>query len=105
WQAQTQGSVMAFSAEPLPGGSGYRVGGAATRMRIAQVGIGSNQGIWGLSKAMTNAIYRVLGIPHNSPALVRRRKRVLTAIANAGTVLGSAPGQRSLPEEGDRASA
>jgi hypothetical protein len=104
WQAQIQGSVMTFSAEPLRGTSGYRVGGAATKMRIAQVGIGSNQGIWGLSKAISNAIYRVLGIPHNSPALVRRRKRVLNAIANAGTVLNSDPGQIS-PEPTNRASA
>lgn len=104
WQAQIQGSVMAFSAEPLPDGSGYRVGGAATKMRVAQVRYGSNQGIWGLSKAISNAIYRLLGIPHNSPALVRRRKRVLNAIANAGTIIGSAPGQIS-PGETDRASA
>lgn len=60
-------------------------------MRVAQNHIGSNQGIWGLSKAITNAIFRMLGIPHNSPALVRRRKRVLRAIADAGTVLESAP--------------
>jgi hypothetical protein len=95
---------MAFSVEPLPDGSGYRVGGAATKMRIAQVRYGSNQGIWGLSKAISNAIYRMMGIPHNSPALVRRRKRVLNAIANAGTIIGSAPGQIS-PGETDRASA
>lgn len=91
WHAQIQGSVMAFRAEPLPGGSGYRVGGAATKMKIAQNRIGSNQGIWGLSKAITNAVFRMLGIPHNSPALVRRRARVLRAIANAGTVLEPAP--------------
>jgi hypothetical protein len=91
WHAQIQGSVMSFSAEPLPDGSGYRAGGAATTMRVAQNNIGSNQGIWGLSKAITNAIFRMLGIPHNSPALVRRRKRVLRAIANAGTVLESTP--------------
>lgn len=105
WQAQIQGSVMSFSAEPLPDGSGYRVGGAATKMRLAQVRIGSDRGLWGLSKALSNAIYQILGIPHNSPALVRRRKRVLSAIANAGTVIGSAPGGRSLPGEADRASA
>ena len=87
WHAQIQGSVMSFRAEPLPDGGSYRVGGAATKMRIAQTRIGSNQGIWGLSKAISNAIYRALGIPHNSPALVRRRKRVLRAIAHAGTVL------------------
>jgi hypothetical protein len=89
WSAQIQGSVMSFTAEPLPDGSGYRVGGAATTIRIAQNHIGSNQGIWGLSKAITNAIFRMLGIPHNSPALVRRRRRVLRAIANAGTLLES----------------
>lgn len=104
WQAQIQGSVMAFSAQPLPDGNGYRVGGAATKMRIAQVRMGSNQGIWGLSKAISNAIYLALGIPHNSPALVRRRQRVLNAIANAGTVLNSDPGQIS-PGETNRASA
>jgi hypothetical protein len=82
WHAQIQGSVMSFRAEPLPDGGGYRVGGAASKMRIGQTRIGSNQGIWGLSKAITNAIWRLLGIPHNAPALVRRRKRVLRAIAN-----------------------
>lgn len=91
WDVQIQGSVMSFSAEPLPGGRGYRVGGAATKMRIAQTRIGSNQGLWGLSKAISNAIYKMLGIPHNSPALVRRRKRVLRTIANAGTILEAAP--------------
>ena len=56
-------------------------------MKIAQTRIGSDRGIWGLSKAISNAIYRMLGIPHNAPALVRRRTRVLRAIANAGKVL------------------
>lgn len=87
WDTQIQGSVMSFSAEPRPDGNGYRVGGAATLMRIAQTNIGSNQGIWGLSKAISNAIYRMLGIPHNASALVRRRNRVLRAITNAGTVI------------------
>jgi hypothetical protein len=105
WQAQIQGSVMSFSAQPLPGGSGYRVGGAATKVRMAQTRIGSNQGIWGLSKAISNAIFMALGIPHNSPALVRRRKRVLSAIANAGTVLDPVSGQHSPSGETNQASA
>lgn len=89
WASQIQGSIMSFSAEPLPNGGGYRVGGAASLMRIAQTNIGSNQGIWGLSKAISNAIYRALGIPHNASALVRRRNRVLRAITNSGTVIGA----------------
>jgi hypothetical protein len=91
WQVQIQGSVMAFTVTTLPNGSGYRVGGAATKMRIARTTIGSNSGIWGLSKAISNGIYAILGIPHNSPALVSRRRRVLRAVARAGTVLPSAP--------------
>jgi hypothetical protein len=91
WQAQIQGSIMAFRVTPLPGGNGYRVGGAATKMRIARTNIGSNQGIWGISKAMSNGLMAILGIPHNSPALVRRRNRVLRAVANAGTVIPPAP--------------
>jgi hypothetical protein len=87
WGAQIQGSVMSFSATPLPGGQGYRVGGAATTVRTAQNRIGSDQGIWGLSKAITNAIFRALGIPHSAPALVRRRSRVLRAISSIGTVI------------------
>jgi hypothetical protein len=90
---------MEFTAQPLPNGLGYRVGGAATMMRIAQTRIGSDQGIWGLSKAISNAIYRVLGIPHNPSALVRRRNRVLRAITNAGTALDSATPQYMAVEE------
>jgi hypothetical protein len=91
WQAQIQGSVMAYRVMPLPNGAGYRVGGVATKMRIAQTRIGSNQGIWGMSKAMSNGLMAILGIPHNSPALVRRRNRVLRAVANAGAALPQAP--------------
>ena len=91
WQAQIQGSVMAFRVTPLPNGAGYRIGGAATKMRIAQTNFGSNRGIWGISKAMSNALMAILGIPHNSPALVRRRNRVLRAVANAGGVIPQAP--------------
>jgi hypothetical protein len=91
WQAQIQGSVMAFRVTPLPNRTGYRVGGAATKMRIARTNIGSDQGIWGISKAMSNGLMAILGIPHNSPALVHRRKRVLRAVANAGTVIPQAP--------------
>ena len=91
WHAQIQGSVMSFSAAPLPDGDGYRVGGAATTMRISQNRIGPDHGTWGLSKAITNAMFRAMGIPHNAPALVRRRKRVLRAIANAGTVIEPQP--------------
>jgi hypothetical protein len=101
WQAQIQGSVMAFSAEPLPGG-GYRVGGAAVKMRVAQVRFGPDQGLWGLSKAMSNAIYRLLGIPHNSSALVRRRKRVLNAVSCAGIVIESATMRSAIPENPQR---
>jgi hypothetical protein len=91
WQAQIRGSVMSFTAEPLPDGSGYRVGGVATKMRIAQTRIGSESGIWGLSKAITNSIYRLLGIPHNAPPMVSRRKRVLAAISKAGAVIEPTP--------------
>jgi hypothetical protein len=104
WQVQVQGSVMEFSVQPLPNGQGYRVGGAATLMRIAQVRMGSNQGIWGLSKAISNAIYRVLGIPHNPSALVRRRNRVLRAVANGGTVIEAATPQYPAVEEPGNAS-
>ncbi len=104
WQAQIQGSVMEFRAEPLQNAQGYRVGGAATMMRIAQTRIGSDQGIWGLSKAISNAIYRVLGIPRNPSALVRRRNRVLRAITNAGTVLESAAPQFAAVEDPGTAS-
>jgi hypothetical protein len=91
WQANVQGSVMSFRVDPLPGGQGYRVGGAATTMRIGQTRIGSDNGIWGLSKAMSNALFRMMGIPHNAPALIRRRKRVLRAVANAGTLVEATP--------------
>jgi hypothetical protein len=104
WQAQVQGNVMEFSVQPLPGGRGYRVGGVATLMRIAQVRMGSNQGIWGLSKAISNAIYRVLGIPHNPSALVRRRNRVLRAITNGGTAIDAAAPQYPAVEEPGNAS-
>lgn len=103
WQVQIQGSVMEFSAEPLPDGPGYRIGGAATLMRIAQTRVGSDQGLWGLSKAMTNALYRVLGIPHNPAALVRRRNRVVRAIGNAGTVINSATAPYAAVEETESA--
>jgi hypothetical protein len=102
WQAQVQGSIMEFKVQPLPNGRGYRVGGAATLMRIAQVRMGSNQGIWGLSKAISNAIYRVLGIPHNPSALVRRRSRVLRAVTNGGTAIGvTAPQYPEVEEPGN----
>jgi hypothetical protein len=91
WQSQIQGSVMVFRVTPLPNGTGYRVGGAATKMRIARTNIGSDRGIWGISKAMTNGLMAVLGIPHNSPALVHRRHRVLRAVANVGTVIPQVP--------------
>ncbi len=90
---------MSFSATLLPDGNGYRVGGAATRMRIGQTRIGSDRGTWGLSKAITNAIFRALGIPHNAPALVRRRKRVLRAVANAGTIIEATPAAAAVAEE------
>jgi hypothetical protein len=99
WQVQIHGSVMAFSAKPLPDGDAYRVGGAATRMRIAQTNIGSNRGVWGLSKAMTNGIYRTLGIPQNPSALVRLRKRVLREIAHAGILTQPIPPQYLSPAE------
>ena len=98
WRAQIQGSVMTFSAASLPSGQGYRVGGVATTMRIGQNRIGSNQGLYGLAKAITNVIFRVLGIPHNAPALVRRRNRVLRAITNAGTVIEPEPAPVPLAE-------
>jgi hypothetical protein len=91
WQAQIRGSVMAFRVTPLPSGTGYRVGGVATKMRIARTNIGSDNGIWGISKAMSNGLMVLLGIPHNSPALVHRRNRVLRAVANAGAVIPQAP--------------
>jgi hypothetical protein len=91
WQAQIRGSVMAFRVTPLANGTSYRVGGVATKMRIARTNIGSDSGIWGISKAMSNALMVILGIPHNSPALVHRRNRVLRAFANAGTVIPPAP--------------
>jgi hypothetical protein len=94
WQAQIQGSVMSFSVKGLPGGKGYRIGGSATKMRIAQTRIGSNTGTWGLSKAISNAICRALGIPHNASALVARRKRVLRAVAKAGTLIQPSLGQQ-----------
>jgi hypothetical protein len=91
WQAQIQGSVMAFRVTPLPNGAGYRIGGAASKMRIARTNIGSDRGIWGISKAISNGLMAILGIPHNSPALVHRRNRVLRAVANAGAVIPQAP--------------
>jgi hypothetical protein len=90
---------MEFSVQPLQNGRGYRVGGAATLMRIAQVRIGSNPGIWGLSKAISNAVYRVLGIPHNASALVRRRNRVLRAITNGATAIDAAAPEYPAMEE------
>jgi hypothetical protein len=90
WTLQTRGGEMAFRVDPLPGGAGYRVGGAATAVRIGQTTIGSNRGTWGLAKAMSNAIYRALGIPQNASQLVSRRKRVLGAITAAGTVVAPA---------------
>jgi hypothetical protein len=99
WDVQVRHSVMAFSARPLPDGQGYRVGGAATKMRIAQANIGSDRGYWGLSKAMANGLYRTLGIPENSGSLVSLRKRVLRAIANAGTVIEPMPPQPADPAE------
>jgi hypothetical protein len=93
WSVGVRHSVMAFSVKPLPDDKGYRVGGVATKMRVAQVNFGSDRGYWGWSKAMTNGIYRMLGIPENAPGLVRLRKRVLRAIANEGTLIPAAPPQ------------
>jgi hypothetical protein len=69
WRAQIQGSVMSFTVSPLPNGQGYRVGGVATVVRIGQNRFGSNRGTYGLAKAITNAIFRMLG------GLFRRLRR------------------------------
>ena len=87
WDAQSRGGILSFQVEALPDGSGYRVGGAASSLKVAEVRIGSDRGIWGLSKAISNSIYRLLGIPKHASSLAHRRKRALRAIANAGSVV------------------
>lgn len=82
WEITSRGGVMAITVTKLPEEPGYRVGGAASAMRIAQRST-SFGGIWGMSTAMTNAIFAALGVPHNPGRLIRQRKRVLQAVETA----------------------
>lgn len=82
WEITSRGGVMAITVTKIPGKPGYRVGGAASVMRIAQRST-TFGGIWGMSTAITNAIFAVLGVPRSPGRLIRQRKRVLQAVETA----------------------
>jgi hypothetical protein len=100
WDVAIRGSVMAFSVNLLPDSKGYRVGGVATKLRIAYTPLGAN--LFAMAHAMTNCILRLFGIPRNASQLVALRKRVLRAIANEGAVIQAPPPQYLPPIEPTR---
>jgi hypothetical protein len=82
WDVTSDAGVLTFQVEKAPDGGGLRVVGAAGVQRLA-VRDSAADGVWGLSSAITDALARMLGIPHNPGRLLRQRKRVLAAIARA----------------------
>ena len=81
WQVRTKGGSVVFEATPHP--DGVRVAGWAQEVVVGQYGTNFN-GIMGVSFAMTNALYRMIGLPRDPGTLIRRRKRVLKAVLAAG---------------------
>ena len=86
WDVASDAGVLTFQVEKAPDG-GLRVVGAAGVQRLA-VRNSPADGVWGLSSAITDALARMLGIPHNPGRLLRQRQRVLTAIARADAGAG-----------------
>ena len=82
WDITSNGGVMTMTVMQSSTGAGYRLSGAASRVRIAQRNTRST-GLWGFSVAMSNAICAILGVPHNAGRLLRQRKRVLRAVEAA----------------------
>lgn len=82
WDITSKGGVMTMTVMRSSNGTGYRLSGAASSVRLAQRNTRST-GIWGLSVAVSNAISAILGIPENAGRLLRQRKRVLRAVEAA----------------------
>lgn len=89
WDVPSRGSVMTFQVLPSPEGTGFRVSGEVTVVRLAQrrdQNPNARYGalsIWGRSVRVTNAIYGALGIPHKPTRMLRLRRRVLNAVSAA----------------------
>jgi hypothetical protein len=98
WYAKNGGGVLAFIVTPpLPNGQGYRVGGRAEELKVAQqrVVVEGWTGTDGKTvldlhsdylkaKILTNWIFWKLGIPANARSLLLRRRKTLNAIERAG---------------------
>jgi hypothetical protein len=101
WSAKNGGGVLSFIVTPLPNGQGYRVGGRAEELKVAQQRVvvegwvGRNgETILDLrsdylkAKILVNWIFWKLGIPSNARALLMRRHKTLNAIVRAGAPAG-----------------
>ena len=85
WQTQSKGGAMIFRVTPLSGGAGYRVEGWADKVWVARVsGQMDHRTAVGQARILTNVLCKALGIPQNARQLLRRRRRALRAIAQAG---------------------
>jgi hypothetical protein len=80
WPVQVKGGTVVFEARPS--GKGVEVVGWAEQYLIAEIRV-NGAGFFALGIAMGNAINRALGIPKDAGSLLRRRRRVLRAIAEA----------------------
>jgi hypothetical protein len=97
WYAKNGGGALAFIVTPLANGQGYRVGGRAEELKVAQQRVviegwtGRNgetildlRSDWLKSKILVNWIFWKLGIPSNARSLLLRRRKTLNAIERAG---------------------
>lgn len=77
WRVVTKGGVLVFQGIPRSGGA--RVECWAEEVFLAQFGRNLT-GIFALGFAVTNAFYRMIGLPRDPGGLIRRRRRVLRAV-------------------------
>jgi hypothetical protein len=82
WRVSTRGGEMIFQVALSDGV--VRLSSWADEITIAQFGRNLT-GMMGLGFAITNALYRAIGLPRDPGSLVRRRKRVFRAVLAAET--------------------
>jgi hypothetical protein len=85
WQARSSGGVMTFQVTPLPGRTGFSVESWASQVKPGRApGYATPHTTFGRARMRTNWLCKALGIPQNARQLLRRRRRVLRAITQAG---------------------
>jgi hypothetical protein len=97
WQARSSGGVMTFQVTPLADGASYRVTSWASSVTAGRApGYANRETFTGRARMRTNWLCKVLGIPQNARQLLRRRRRALRAIAQAGQPI-MAPSSQPTP--------